>query len=237
MDKRTVLRFSRENMWTVAGFVLDSFEADQATFVDLLGADDFGPAFLTAFAAARAQVKAATGAAVRRGSGVVVTNRLYANLDALPPLLDRLDARLGLLPAEALTVPVKNFGLRALRSRLRARDAEAVSQGLGQLRHLIADNRSALDSKGYKKAEFDELTALHTAIDADNALQNVGQNTSQETTRAEDAAYATLNKLLGQVLRAGRLLFKNDKAKRRQYEQAALNKRVTAGDVPPVRPV
>ena len=236
MNKPVKLRFSRENMWTVAGFVLDSFETHQATFLDVLGENTFGADFLTAFTDARLKVKGLTGAGLRVGSGTLVTDRLYANLDAVKPLLDKLDVRLGLLAAKDLTVPVKDFKLKNLRDRINARDAEAVSRLLVGLVKLIGDNRAVLDGKGYKEQELTDLTKLQGLIDDDNLLQNTGGNDRQEATVVDDADYQALDALLGQVLRAGRLLFKTDKVRRKQYEQVALEKRVTAGERPKPRP-
>lgn len=230
--KQPSWRFSKENMWTVAGFVLDSFETHQAAFVDVLGADTFGAAFVQQYTAAHLKIKGARGASPRIGGGAQVTVRLYANLDQLKPLLDRLDVRLGLLPAAALTVAPKKFGLSTLRNRLNARDAEAVSRALVVLVALIGENRPALDGKGYKTQELTDLVALQGLIDADNRLQNSGANTSHEDTKVEDADYTTMDHLLSQVLRAGRLLFKADKAKRTQYTATALHARVVAGELP-----
>jgi hypothetical protein len=221
------LRFSKENMPTAAVFVRDSFLADQADFVAVAPAD-FGPAFAADLQAKVARVAQATGGALRTGAGTGTTARLYGNLDALRPLLDRLDIRLGLLPASALAVPAKSFGLKRLRERLDARDVEAVSKALTVLQQAIADTQPALASKGYTAQELADLTALHTAIDAENAAQNTHLNASTTATQAEDADYKALDALLGTVLRTGRLLYKANKPKRRQYEIAAIMQRLHA---------
>jgi hypothetical protein len=235
MKNQSHLRFSKENMWTVGSFVLDSFENHQATFVELFGDKTFGADFLAAYMAALAKIKGATGGAVRVGGGTLVTTRLYDNLEQLKPLLNRLDARLGLLSSAALTAPAKNFGLKTLRAGINSRNAEGVSRGLVQLLALVDSNRPLLDGKGYTDAERTALVALQSAIDADNKLQNSGANTNQEATKVEGADYAVLDALLGQVLRTGRLIFKSDSVKRKQYELRALNKRVIAGERPKQR--
>ena len=221
------LRFNREDMFTAAGFVFDSFQADQADFV-AVAPDEFDAKFLTTLLAARDKIKTATGGALRTGSGAQVTTRLYQNLDAVKPLLDRLDIRLGFIPAKDLTVPVKNFGLKHLRERLDARDAEAASRALTVLEQAIADNRAVLNTKGYPVSEHTGLTRLHGLIDEDNATQNSTLNTNTKATGIEDADYQALDKLLGKVMRTGRLLYKATKQKRRQYEAAAVNQRVHA---------
>ena len=224
-------RFSKENMWTAAGFVLDSFADDAAAFEDVSAAE-FGGDFRTRLAKARLRVKGAVGGALRAGAGTQVTTRLYQNMDAVKPLLDRLDIRLGLVPAKALATPVKNFGLKTLRTRLAARDAEASSRALTVLATAIADSRAALATVGYPATEEAELLRLHQAIDDDNALQNKTLNDSTGTTLVEDQDYKALNELLDKVMRTGRLLFKATKQKRRQYETTWVQKRVDAGEQP-----
>ena len=221
------LRFSRENMFTVAGFVLDSFTADRADFA-AVSATDFSAAFGTAAQAARQRIKGATGGALRAGGTAQTTGRLYENLEKLKPLLDRLDIRLGLLPASGLTVAAKKFGLKTLRDRINARDAEAVSRALVVLAQALADNQAALLTKGHTAADTAQLAALHAAIDADNAAQNTGFNANIGSTSAEDADYQALDVMLGKIMRTGRLLYKTNKQKRRQYEAASLLKRVQA---------
>lgn len=225
-------RFSKENMWTAAGFVFDSFDADQAAFVDVAAAD-FDGTFRTAAGQARQQIKTAVGGALRAGSTSQTTARLYRNMDAVKPLLDRLDIRLGLVPANDLAHPVKDFGLKTLRARLAARDAEASSRALAVLEAAVAASRDALAAKGYPAAEETELLRLHKAIDDDNALQNQGLNANAAATGIEEKDYKALDQVLAKIMRTGRLLFKATKQKRRQYETAWVQKRVDAGQTPP----
>lgn len=236
MSKTKPLRFSRENMWTVTGFVLDSFENHQQRFVDVLGEETFGADFLTKFGNARLKIKGLTGAGLRIGAGTQVTERLYGNLDKVKPLLNLIDVRLGMIPKADLTVAPKKFGLPELRYAINSRNAEVVSRGLVTLVQLIGDNRTALNGKGYKEQELLDLVELQGLIDADNLLQNKTNNDSQELTPIDDAHYVAMDELLGQVLRAGMLLFKEEPEKRQQYNQRELQRRVDAGERPKPRP-
>ena len=221
------LRFNRENMYTAAGFVRDSYQADHADFA-AVAPDEFDAAFDKLLAAAIANIKGATGGALRTGSGAQVTARLYQNLDAVKPLLDRLDIRLGFIPKADLTVAAGKFGLKTLRERIDHRDAEAASRGLVVLEQAIADNLPVLTTKGYTPAEQKDLVRLHGLIDQDNATQNSTLNANTAATGIEDADYLALDKLLGKIMRTGRLLYKATKQKRRQYEATAVNQRVQA---------
>ena len=223
--------FTKENMYTGTGFVRDSFAADQAEFVAVAG-NEFDQQFLQDFEAARATIQGATGGALRSGGLTQVTTRLYANLDRVKPLLDRLDIRLGLVATAELTVPAKKFGLKGLRERLAARDAEAASRALTVLEQAIADNLTVLQQRGYAAKEQQELEDLHKLIDDDNRLQNETLNANTGATKVEDADYRAVDKLLGKIMRTGRLLYKADKQKRRQYEATAILKRMQAGEHP-----
>ncbi|MDO7876391.1 hypothetical protein Q5H93_16725 [Hymenobacter sp. ASUV-10] len=224
-------QFTKENMWTAGGFVRESFAADLPRF-QAVAKKEFDNEFLTTFDAARAKIKGATGAALRTGAGSQVTARLYASMDKVKPLLDLLEIRLGLVDAKALTVKVKDFGLKGLRDRINARDAEGVSKRLGTLATAIADNQDVLEDKGYEAQELVDLKKLTEEIDDDNLLQNTGENTSIETTEVEDGDYEAFDALLAKVMRTGRLLFKKQKTKRQQYEARAVTKRVVAGEKP-----
>ena len=166
------------------------------------------------------------------GGGEQVTVHLYQNKGTVKPLLNRLDIRLGFILAKDLTVPAKNFGLKRLRERLAARDAEGRSRALTVLQQAITDNQKVLKTKGYPASELEVLAELHAAIDADNATQNSTLNTNTAATVGEDADYLALNALLGKIMRTGRLLYKVTKQKRQQYEVAAIGKRVHAAQHP-----
>jgi len=174
-------QFTKENMWTAGGFVRESFVADRPSF-EAVAEKEFDDAFLATFDEARAKIKKATGAGLRASAGSQVTDRLYASMDKVKPLLDLLEIRLGLVDAKELTVKVSGFGLKGLRDRINARDAEGVSTRLGRLVTAITDNEELLVGKGYKPKELADLKELVKDIDDDNLLQNTGENTSMETT-------------------------------------------------------
>jgi hypothetical protein len=116
------LVFTKENMWTGSGFVRESFLVDRAGFL-AVAKTEFGDDFLSAFDAARGKLKPAGSALLRTSAGTLVTDRLYASLDGVRPLLDLLEIRLGLAEASKLTIKVKDFGLKGLRDRIGARRA------------------------------------------------------------------------------------------------------------------
>ncbi len=62
------LRFTKENMYTAAGFVRDSFLADRTDFV-AVAPDEFGADFVADLQARHQAIQGTTGGALRTGPG------------------------------------------------------------------------------------------------------------------------------------------------------------------------
>ncbi len=229
------LSFIKEDMYTASGFAIDSFEEHQAAFVDATSEEDFGATFLADFRSAREAVGKLTGAGLGIGATSQLTRALHELLDAVPPLLDRLELRLDLVEPAKLTVPVKDFGLTNLRKRLATRDAEGAVKALGKLNAAIAANLEVLAPRGHKPADTKALTDAETKIDDANRKQNKGQNAGTKGTVDENAVYKTLDGLLKKLLRTGRKLYKGSKRASPQYLPTAILARMHAGERPKVR--
>lgn len=228
--------FDKEDIYTGGGFVLDSFEAHQAEFVDVTSEEDFGATFLAEFTAAHAAVKGLTGAGLGIGATSQLTQQLYGRLDGALPWLNKLDIRLGLMDPKTLTVPVKDFGLATLRKCIGNRNAEGAVTALGTLNKLIGANLAVLEPRGHKAADTAAFVEAELKIAEDNRAQNKGQNSSTKATVDENAVLVAFDGYLKKVMRTGRKLYKKTKQARRQYEQTALLSRMHAGERPKDRP-
>lgn len=230
------LSFSKEDMYTGSGFVLDSFEAHQAQFVAVTSEDDFGVQFLTDFLAARAAAKGLAGAGLNIGAVSQLTQRLYTRMDDVLPWLDKLDIRLGLIDAKQLTVPAKDFGIANLRRRIQARDAEGTVKALGKLNKAIADNLSLLEARGHKVEDTTAFADAETKIDEDNRKQNTSQNNVPISTQEEAKILKTLDAFVKKVTKTGAKLFKRDKVFKKHYTVKDVVGRMHAGERPKPRP-
>ena len=224
--------FIKEDLFTIGGFVLDSYTTYRLQFEDI-APDDYHPQFLTEFGAAREKLRNAPGAQGRTGTGKQVTGRLYENLDKARGLLNRLQIRLDLVKdPTTLTVAPVDFKVAQLDDRLRSRDAEGSLKKLATLAGLITDNLVVLKTKGYKDQELADLNDLRTKIDTDNKLQNQHMNTSVKATELEDADYQAVDALIRKVRKTAARLFKGNKSTLKEFSRSALLARVHAGEKP-----
>lgn len=224
--------FLKEDLFTIGGFILDSYITYRASFEDV-APDDYHPAFLTDFTGARTRLKNALGATGRTGAGKQVTGQLYEDLDTVRGLLNKLLIRLDLVTdPKTLTVAPADFKVTVLDRRLQARDAEGSLKRLATLAGLLADNFEELKKKGYKPQELTELNALREKIDAGNKAQNQHLNTSVKATALEDADYKAVDDFIKKVRRTAGRLFKLDKATLKEFSRKELLRRTHAGEKP-----
>jgi hypothetical protein len=95
------LSFLKEDLFTVGGFLYESYASLRARFEEV-GPDDYHDAFLAEFGAKRQRLADASGA--KPGGTSVITRRLYGHMDAAEVLLNRLQIRLDLLDDSVLSV-------------------------------------------------------------------------------------------------------------------------------------
>ena len=226
------LGFNKEDLFTLGGFVLDSYTTYRLQFEDI-APDDYHATFLKKFGDAREKLGDAPGAQGRTGTGKQVTGRLYENMDKVRGLLNKLQIRLDLVTdPKTLTVVPADFKVVQADDRLKNRDAEGGLKKLATLAALIADNLTALKLKGYKQPELTDLNELRGLIDTDNKLQNLHLNTSVKATALEDADYQAVDNFIRKVRKTAVRLFKGDKLTLKEFPRKALLARVHAGEKP-----
>ena len=223
-DARPEFNFRINELVPLARLLRTSYVRDQPAFANLLPAV-YTDAFLTGYdqrtAAAEAVVRSSVAIAQRQ----LITQRLAGQLDALPVLLDHLEARLR--RAAPLTVPIKAFGLEAVRRARNQADHEGLTGALTTLLQNIAANEPALAAQGQPAAETAQLQALHDGIAADRTAQGSGFSTQYLLT---DDTIATLNALyadMAHLLADGKSLYQRaDKTRAKDYTLAQVLKRV-----------
>ena len=224
--------FTKEDLFTIGGFVLDSYTTYREQFEDI-APGDYHAQFLQQFGAAREKLKDAAGAQGRSGTGKQMTARLYANMDKVRGLLNRLQIRLDLVTdPTTLTLAPADFKVVQLDDRLRTRDAEGSLKKLATLASHITDNLSVLKTKGYKDQELTDLHDLRTKIDADNQLQQQHLNEGVQATELEDADYQAVDDFIRKVRKTAIRLFKGEKSTLKEFSRKALLARVHAGEKP-----
>jgi len=183
-----------------------SYLRDQADFVDLLP-DDYKPKFLTDFDKA----VAAVGKVVRSSTSIaqrqLVTQRIEGLVEALPRLLNRLEARVR--RAEGLTLPLKKFGIEAVRRDRNDDEHEGLAESLRTLLQNIADNKKALTDKGLTEEEINQLQTLYDNLVADRTTQGSSLSDQRLLTADNVKLFTALYGFLKQLLADGKSLYKD----------------------------
>ena len=130
--------------------------------------------------------------------------------------------------ASQLKNPPQAFGLSNLRSQIRKRKAEGTLAALELMLHEVDANAAALEAKGFTKEMRDEYSAAIQAIDLDNDLQNEKMDERGELTMENKVIISDFWKGITELMVTGRLLYKDNPAKRKEYTFAVLHRRVGA---------
>ncbi len=220
-----------EELATLGKFLLDSLTRDQADISAVY--PEFNDEYLAAFTQKIKDVKDTVKAIILTNQNKKVTERLYKNMEKLRPILTKLEGYVR--RAKDLTVLARDFGTVQTRKEVQRKDVEALDKQLETLLVNITDNFDALKDKGYTAARQTALTNLHTAINADNALQNLNEDERDETVEDNTVLFNEYwVEYIANVADAGKRVYKDTKpAKVDDYTIAALKRRIRQ-EQPPV---
>jgi hypothetical protein len=192
-----------------------SYVRDQADFRDLLP-EDYNPAFLTGFDAASAAVEGLQRSSVAVAGRQLVTQRIAGLLEALPQLLNRLEARVR--RAEGLTVPAKKFGIEAVRRDRNDNEHEGLADSLRTLLQNIETNKAALLAKGQQPAENAQLQSLCDTLVQDSAAQGSGLSDQRLLTADNAKLFRALYAPIKHLLADGKSIYQtSDRTKVKDY--------------------
>jgi hypothetical protein len=229
MDTKIVLpQCKTENISVIGGFVLTRAEKDLAEINQ--AAPDINQAYLDALKVKQETVRIMVRPAEKTGEMKEVTKNMYATMRGLRTKLNLFEIKLN-RAASQLKKPPKAFGLSILRKHLKNQKAEGVLSALELLLHEIDANAAALEAKGFTQAMRDEFTTALNSINADNGLQNVKLDERGELTLDNKLIISDFWKGISDIMGVGRLLYKDNPIKLKEYTFAVLNRRVgsTAG--------
>jgi CRISPR/Cas system CSM-associated protein Csm2 small subunit len=214
-DLSLPFNFRINELLPLARLLRASYQRDRADFVDLLP-DDYKPTFLADYDTAVENVEAATRSSVAIAQRGTITARIDALLEALPQLLNRLEARLR--RAENLTVAAKKFGIEPVRRDRNNHEHEGLADSLKTLLQNINANKAALLAKGQTQAEIDQLQELYDGLVADSTAQGSSLSDQRLHTAANVQLFRALYKPMKQLMDDGKSLYKTaDKVKLQDY--------------------
>ena len=214
-DLQLPFAFRISELLPIARLLRASYLRDRDDFVALLP-EDYKPKFLADYDTAIKGVEKATRSSVGAARRQTITARIDALLEALPQLLNRLEARVR--RAVGLAVPAKKFGIEPVRRDRTNHEHEGLADSLKTLLQNIETDKTALLAKGQTQAELDQLQALYDDLVKDSTAQ--GSSLSEQRLLTADnvqlfrALYAPMKELLAD----GKSLYKtSDKTKLKDY--------------------
>ena len=223
-DLSLPFNFRINELLPLARLLRTSYVRDRADFVDLLP-EDYKPKFLADYDAAANNVKEVTRSSVGIAQRQTITARIDALLDALPQLLNRLEARVR--RAEGLTVPAKKFGIEPVRRDRNNHEHEGLADSLNTLLQNIEANKAALLAKGQTQAEIDQLQELYDDLVADSTAQGGALSTQRLLTADNVQLFRALYQPMKQLMDDGKSLYKtSDKARLKDYTLRNLRQQV-----------
>jgi hypothetical protein len=223
-DLQLPFAFRINELLPLARLLRASYQRDHADFVDLLP-EDYKPKFLGDYNTAMQNVEKVMRSSVAVAQRGAITARIEALLEALPQLLNRLEARVR--RAENLTVAAKKFGIEPVRRDRNNREHEGLADSLKTLLQNIAANKAALLAKGQKQEEIDQLQDLHDNLVDDNTAQGSSLSDQRLLTAANVKLFRALYKPMKQLMDDGKSLYKtSDKARLKDYTLRNLRQQV-----------
>ena len=192
-----------------------SYVRDEKDFQALLPAD-YTAKFLTGFDQATEAVEKVVRSSVAVAQRQVITARIAAGLDALPGLLNRLEARVR--RATPLTVGVKSFGIEAVRRDRNNHEHEGLQDSLKTLLQNVATNQKALADKGQQPADTAQIQKLYDDLVADSTAQGSALSDQRLLTADNVKLFRALYAPMKELMDDGKSIYQTDnKTKNKDY--------------------
>jgi Na+/phosphate symporter len=154
-----------------------------------------------------------------------ITRKLHDKMMEMATLCNYLDGYIRLSKGD-VPIAAKDFGIAKLRKSINGKDAEGAMDALRQVKQNIKTYRAALAKQGLSDAMVQSVEDALTLIKDENQNQYRQKlkrtNVSTENLEALNALYETMQT----VLHIGKVLYRKDKVKAREYTFAWLKKQV-----------
>ena len=156
----------------------------------------------------------------------IITDRLYTTLDSLISPANYLTGCIE-MAQESLKISPADFGLKALRKSIYARDAENVIKSLHTINTNIRKHQAILTEQGLSEDLTAKFITAYASIATDKQIQykiiSNRKNIVQKNLGMLNALYAQFT----EILRIGKILYKaTDAAKLKEYTLNEQKKRV-----------
>jgi hypothetical protein len=214
---------SIEELTPIANFVYTSFSRDLMQFTNF--SPDFNPAYQASF---QSEILVAESVTVPRkftDELKKITDRQNTNMVQLQKPINRLEGYAKRAQA-GLTIGVKDFGFSLLRKAINKHNSETLLNQLKATLQHVDDNLGALQAKGFTPDARLVFSDLQTMIKQDSQAQNDKINERGGQVQTNITVLNTLWIRLQDILMTGKIVFNEDRAKKKEYTMAALKKRI-----------
>ena len=153
------------------------------------------------------------------------TTKLYSNLDTIKKnglMLKRYVEMAG----SKVAVGLKDLNFSGLRKTCDHRDAEGALGAMKRIDQLLEPYMDVLQTQGYSQEMQDEWKSLAEEVKSGNIAQNEIMNKIQQLAEDNTAVLNELWEMVNGILRTGKLLFKDDKLKQKEFTLTEIRKRV-----------
>jgi hypothetical protein len=234
METKIVLpRGKKENIPVLGGFIIARAKKDLAEIT--AAAPDITIEYLDDLDAKKELVRALVQPIEKTGEMKEVTKHMYATMDNLKLKLNMFEIKLNRAQSQ-LNKPVAAFGLSNMRKHISKRNAEGLLTALQLMLREIAANKAALEAKGFTVAMQAEFEAAITSINADNEMQNEKFDERGELTLENKLVISNFWKGISDIMEIGRLLYKDNPVKLKEYTFTELYRRVGGTGGTPATP-
>lgn len=155
----------------------------------------------------------------------VITSRIYATMSNLTDPVNRLEGYVT-LAHDALQMSPADFGISKLRQGIKSRDVGDVLDAL----HLISDHiiryKEPLVQKGLTEEIIASFINSSTSLSSDKTEQYRILNNRKAIVQNNIATLNNLYEHITEVMKIGKILFKNDAVKMQQYTFSTVLKSV-----------
>lgn len=196
-----------EELGPLAQLTFARYQKHRPDFLD--ASTDFGEAFDTRFKDRLAVFEALVPTRQRQLLARAEAERLNAAARQLRHPLNLLDIQVGAAGrAGTLTVAAADFGIGRVRTEISTRDLEGLDGALGDLIKLAEANLPALRAKGFKDSTLQALKDARKTLTEENVAQDGERLDSVELTEENVRAGNALWELVAEIMRVGRLLYR-----------------------------
>ena len=215
-----------EEMPVIGRFLLNSFDRDFADFQNY--SPDFDDAYRNNFKNQVEAVENIVNPKKLMGELKKITDGLYANIESLRPVMNKLEGYVKRVDANDLTMMPGDFGIKQVRDKIANKDQEALLENLKVVIEHIDNNLAPLQAKGWDNAQDAQLREKRIQIKNANEAQNMKIDERQAMVQSNMDTLNALWVMMQDVMDAGRLrLYKfEDPEKAADYTLAKLKGRI-----------